>query len=532
LLRLIEEEENAFIRTLQQGRGLFEETVAQKKKSGATLISGDEAFKLWDTFGFPVELTVELAQSAGLQVDMPGFKKAMEKAAEISQAGSAMAKEIFASGPVAELKQKYAGRATEFLGYDNLRIDGAKILAVVQKNTLTEKAQSGDEALVLLEKSPFYAESGGQVGDRGYLIVGGRKHEVLDTKKDEGLFLHRVKIDGELKTGEAVEAVVDAQHRNPTIKNHSATHLLHYVLRRVLGKHVEQKGSLVAPDRLRFDFTHFEPIKPELLIEIEERVNALITADSPVDTKVMPIAEAKATGAMALFGEKYGDKVRVVTMGPSVELCGGTHCQTTGQIGYFRLVSESSVAAGVRRIEALTGAAAVQDARRSEELLNKLAQSLKTRKETIHERIAALQEEKSAAERELESLRRKAASATAGELLSQVQDVAGAKLLAAAVPGADAAALRTTLDGVRKTLKEGAVVLGGSKDGKAALLVSFSPEIVTRGGHAGNLLKELAPKVGGKGGGKPEMAQGGGSDPAKLPEALAAAAGLLATMLK
>ena len=530
LVRLIEEEETAFTRTLEHGRQVFEEVVGKLKQQSKKQISGADAFRLWDTFGFPLELTTELAESAGFSVDEKGYAAELEDAVKRSQAGSGMAKEIFESGPMAELKKQYAGKSTNFLGYDALRAP-AKVLAIVQKNELRQEGTSG-EAIVLLEQTPFYAESGGQVGDKGFLVAGGTNHLVLDTQKQEGLFFHRVKIEGALKVGETVEAVVDAQHRNPTIKNHSATHLLHWALRRVLGTHVEQRGSLVAPDRLRFDFTHFEQIKPEFLHEIEDRVNMLISEDKPVDTQVLPIAEAKAKGAMALFGEKYGDRVRVVTMGPSVELCGGTHCRTTGQIGYFRIVAENSVAAGVRRIEALTGLGAVHDARHNDELLNKLALSLKTKKETVLDRFTALQEEKAALERELESLRKKAANAAAGELLSNVKDVNGVKLLAASVDGADAAALRTTLDGIRKNLKEGAVVLGGAKDGKVALLVSFSPEIVKRGGHAGNLLKELAPKVGGKGGGKPDMAQGGGTDVAKLGEALAGVEAMIAAQVK
>jgi alanyl-tRNA synthetase len=531
IVRFVDEEEAAFSRTLVQGRQVFEEVVGSVKSKGEKEISGADAFKLWDTFGFPFELTLELAQTLNLTVDKKGFEKELEEAAKRSQAGSAMSKEIFAGGPVADLKKKYAGQPTEFKGYDVLHVDGAKILAIVQGDKLVDVAHSGD-AVVLLDKTSFYAESGGQVGDKGRLVAAGRTHAVLDTQKQEGLFFHRVKIDSALKVGDTATAEVDPSHRAPTIKNHSATHLLHHALRKTLGTHVEQRGSLVAPDRLRFDFTHFEQIKPEQLQKIEDDVNALVTDDLGVSTEVLPIAEAKAKGAMALFGEKYGEKVRVVSMGPSIELCGGTHCKSTGQIGYFRIVSENSVAAGVRRIEAFTGLGAVADARRNDALLNTLALQLKTKKETVIERFTALQQEKAALEHELESLRKKAANAAAGELLSGVKDVGGTKLLAAKVEGADAAGLRTTLDGIRKNLKEGAVVLGGAKDGKVALLVSLSPDVVARGGHAGNLLKELAPKVGGKGGGKPDMAQGGGTDAAKLPEALAGVEALLKSMLK
>ena len=531
IMRAIEIEEQAFNKTLVQGRQKFSEFADKAKKAGATQISGSDAFTLWDRYGFPIELTIELGAVQGLSIDEAGYKRALEEAILISQGGSDLKDNIFESGPVADLKKQYVGKQTEFKGYDSLNVERAKVLALIQNEKNVETAESGI-ALALLDATPFYAESGGQKGDRGILVAGAHKHAVLDTQKQEGLFLHRIKVDGQLKVGETLDAVVDAQHRGPTLKNHSATHLLHYALRAVLGTHVEQRGSLVSAERLRFDFTQFEPIKPEQLIEIEERVNALVTSDAPVITRVMALDEARTAGAMALFGEKYGDRVRMVTMGPSMELCGGTHCQSTGQIGYFRIVSESSVAAGVRRIEALTGAAAVADARKSEELLSRVAMLLKTRKETIQERIHAIQDEKAGLDRELESHRKKAANAAAGALVDQVKEVSGAKLLAAQVPGADAAGLRTTLDGIRKNLKDAAVVLGGTTEGKVSLLVSLPPELVQRGGHAGNLLKELAPLVGGKGGGKADMAQGGGTDATKLPDALAAVAGMLARMLK
>ncbi|HLX63243.1 MAG TPA: alanine--tRNA ligase [Planctomycetota bacterium] len=538
ILRLIEEEENAFNRTLNAGRQHFNEIIADLNAKDQRKISGAAAFKLWDTFGVPIEITNELAEAQGFTVDIAAFKQELEEAAKRSQQGSTMSKEIFESGPVAEIKKKFAGKPTVFRGYDSLSAP-AKVLAIAQNNALKDDAASG-EAIVLLDQSPFYGESGGQVGDKGWLEIADKPdmtkhkiaHRVLDTQKAEGLILHRVELHDELKVGALVTAEVDPLHRAPTLKNHSATHLLHNALRGVLGTHVEQRGSLVSPERLRFDFTHFEQIKPEQLAEIEARVNAMVTSDYPVDTQELPIAEARARGAMALFGEKYGDRVRVVQMGPSIELCGGTHCKTTGQIGYCRIVSESSVAAGVRRIEALTGAAAVADARRTDEMLNNLALMLKTKREAVKERFVALQDENAALNRELESLRKKAANLAAGELLNQVVEVKGAKLLAAHVDNADAAGLRTTLDGIRKNLPEGAVVLAGTKDGKVALLVSFSPEIVKRGGHAGNLLKDLAPKVGGKGGGKPDMAQGGGTDAGKLAAALAAVKEGLGGMLK
>jgi alanyl-tRNA synthetase len=531
LVRILEEEESAFSRTLQQGRQHFADVVDALKSKKSSQIGGADAFRLWDTFGFPFELTTELAEASGFTIDKAGFDTALEEAVKRSQAGSGMAKEIFAGGPVAELKKRHAGKPTDFQGYESTALDGVTVLAIVQNDQLVEVSQPSGEAIVLLDRTPFYAESGGQVGDKGVLVCGATEHAVLDTQKQENLFFHRVSLSGVLKTGGKVSARVASEHRSPTIKNHSATHLLHHALRKTLGTHVEQRGSLVSPERLRFDFTHFETISAEHLAQIEQIVNSLVQSDAPVRTEVKTQAEARAAGAMALFGEKYGDRVRVVSMGPSVELCGGTHCRGTGEIGYFRIVAENSVAAGVRRIEALTGAAAVADARRADEMLGGLAQSLKIKKDAVPKRFKALQDERAALERELESLRKKAANAAAGDLLNQTQDVNGVKLLAARVEG-DAPALLSTLDGIRKNLKEAAVVLAGVKDGKVALLVSFSPEVVKRGGHAGNLLKAVAPLVGGRGGGKPEMAQGGGADTSKVAEALAAVPELFQAMLK
>ncbi|MCK6471311.1 MAG: alanine--tRNA ligase [Planctomycetes bacterium] len=502
------------------------------KNCGETIVfSGRVAFMFWDTYGFPLELTQEECGRYGLVVDQQDYEKAFEEARRRSQDGSAMSKEIFKSGPLAEIQRRFAGKPTDFKGYAALKHEGAKVLALVQNGAEVQEAQPG-EATVLLDATPFYAESGGQVGDRGWLSAGDAKHPVTDTQKQEGLFFHAVELRGPLKAGDAVTAEVDPAHRRPTLKNHSATHLLHLALRETLGTHVEQRGSLVEPQRLRFDFTHFESIGADDLRKIEERVNALVQEDHEVRTEVKSLADAKQAGAMALFGEKYGDKVRVVAMGPSMELCGGTHVARTGQIGYFRIAAESSISAGVRRIEALTGLNAVYDARAGDATLAAIASSLKTGREDIVARLQALQDENAGLERELKALKQKSAASAAGDMVSQAKDVAGTKLLAAQVPDGDAQSLRATLDGIRRTFKEGAVVLGGAKEGKVALLVSLSPELVKRGGHAGNILKELAPKVGGKGGGKPDMAQGGGRDADKLPEALASAESLLAGMLK
>ena len=531
LVRLVEEEEKAFKRTLAQGRQQLDEVVGMLQRSGARRISGRDAFRLWDTFGFPIELTREQAEQQGYSVDEAGFKAELEQAIERSRSESGMARDIFAGGPLARLKEKFAGAPTIFEGYRELRVENATVLAIVEGERLVERA-CDTEAIVLVDRTPFYGESGGQVGDQGWLSIGHHRHQVLDAQKADGLILHRVRLSGGLCVDDPVILEVNSKRRQPTRQNHSATHLLHLALRETLGSHVEQRGSLVTPDRFRFDFTHFEAVTDEQIQTIEARVNELVREDFIVETHVTTPARAREMGAMALFGEKYGDSVRLVAMGPSKELCGGTHCERTGQIGYFRILSESSIAAGVRRIEATTGAAAVAEAQRVTSTLTNLARTLKTKPEELAARIEALQAELAARDRELESHRKKAANAAAGELLQRVRDIEGVRVLAAGLEGADANALRSTLDGLRKSMPEGVVVLAGSRDGKVSLLVSCSPEAVNRGVKAGDLLKQLAPIVGGKGGGKPEMAQGGGTDGSQVAELLKAVEGLVAKAAK
>ncbi len=525
LVRLVEEEEKSFDRTLKQGRQRFDEVVAKVKQSGTKQIAGADAFRLWDTSGFPIELTREEAEQQGLQVDEAGFRVEQEKAKERTRDGGG--DPIFQGGPLAQLKEKFAGQPTVFEGYRELHVENAVVLAIIEGDQLVDRA-CDTKVTVLVDRTPFYGESGGQVGDQGWISIGHHRHQVLDSQKVEGLVIHEVKLTGGLCVDDSVILEVNINRRHPTRQNHSATHLLHLALRETLGTHVEQRGSLVASERFRFDFTHFEAVTEAQIQKIEARVNELVQEDYLVETHVTTPAKAREMGAMALFGEKYGDSVRLVMMGPSKELCGGTHCERTGQIGYFRVLSESSIAAGVRRIEAVTGAAAVAEAQRVTSTLTGLARTLKTKAEDVAVRIEALQTELAARERELESHRKKAANAAAGELLHQARDIKGVQVLAAGVEGADADALRTTLDGLRKEMPEGAVVLAGTRDGKVSLLVSCSPEAVKRGVKAGDLLKQLAPIVGGKGGGKPEMAQGGGTDGSKVAELLKAAGELVA----
>jgi alanyl-tRNA synthetase len=531
LAKLIEEEERAFSRTLRQGETHFAAAAEEAKAKGAKMLSGAVVFRLWDTFGFPLEVTAEHAHEAGLSIDEEGWTREMELARERSREGGGFSKEIFSGGPLAELKTQFSGKPTAFVGYDVEQISGAKVLALIADQTSVESAESG-KVTVLLDRTPFYGESGGQIGDEGVMQDGGgTTHRVLASKRLDDLILHEVELAGPLAVGAEVTAAVGAERRAAIRRNHSATHLLHMALRTVLGAHVEQRGSLVAADRLRFDFTHFAQPTATELAKIEALVNKQIAADMPVETRITSPAEARAAGAMALFGEKYGDKVRLVAMGPSKELCGGTHVGRTGQVNYFRLVGESAIAAGVRRLEALTGPAAVADARGADERLTATARMLKTTPAELEARAAALLEERQALAREITQLKRKLAQGSLDDFLAKAKTVAGVTLVTALMEGADAKAIRDAADELRRKAPEAALVLGGSAEGKAALLISFSPALVARGAHAGKMIKELAAMVGGGGGGKPDAAQAGGKNPEKLPEAINAAEALLAKML-
>lgn len=523
LARLIEEEEKAFSRTLRQGEAHFTAAVAATKKKGEKILSGPVVFRLFDTFGFPLEVTAEHAAELGFSVDEKGFETELARARERSRKGAGFAKEIFVGGPAAVLREKSAGRPTVFEGYERTCSEGVRVLALLVEEQPTDSAETGT-ATVLLDRTPFYGEAGGQVGDVGRLTDSrGTAHRVTNSGRLGDLILHEVELGGSLAVGETVTAEVKDARREAVRRNHSATHLLHLALRRVLGDHVEQRGSLVASDRLRFDFTHFAQPTAEELARVEMLVNEQIVEDLPVQTVVTSPEEAKAAGATALFGEKYGEKVRVVTMGQSMELCGGTHVERTGKIGCFRLVSESALAAGVRRVEALTGPAAVAEARAGAEKLAVVARILKTGVEDVVARAEALQEERRSLSRELAALKRERVRATLGDLLRGVKESNGAKLLTAQVEAEDAKDLREVAAELRRQASEVALALGAAVGGKAALLISLPDEWVKRGAHAGQLVKEAAALVGGGGGGRPETAQAGGKQPEKLPEALAAA---------
>ena len=507
--RVLKQEEERFAETLDHGMAILEEAVASLK---GTEIAGETVFKLYDTYGFPVDLTADIARERNLTLDMPGFEAAMNEQRERARAASSFG---VASGDGLTINGQ-----TEFTGYEHLQ-DSGKVVALFRDGTEAEQLAAGEEGLLVLDRTPFYAESGGQVGDRGVLTVGGATLSVLDTQKQGEAFLHRVNVEsGSVAVGGQVEAQVDAHSRQETACNHSATHLLHAALRQILGDHVQQKGSLVGADRLRFDFSHFEAISPEQLAEIEALVNSEIRANREVETQLMSPDDAKAAGAMALFGEKYGDIVRVLSMGDfSVELCGGTHVNRTGDIGLFKIISEGGVAAGVRRIEAVAGEGALRYIGETEKNLSQIADLLKADSTTAQTKVQQLIERSRSLEKELEQLKAKLASSQGGDLASQAVEIDGIKVLAAKLEGGDAKSLRDTVDQLKNKLGAAAIVLA-AVDGDKWNLAAGVTKAETKRLKAGDLVNSVAQQLGGKGGGRPDMAMAGGKNPAGLDEAL------------
>lgn len=514
--RALKAEEERFAETLDSGMRIFDD-VAARVADG--VIPGVDAFRLYDTYGFPVDLTADIARERGLTVDMAGFDAAMERQRETARAAGKFTSN---TGLPADLVAQLS--PTAFLGYDQLDAGGLQVVALLKDGRPVRSVQAGDEAVVILDRTPFYAESGGQVGDTGVLAEQGVQFDVADTLKFAGQFhghAGRV-VQGALKVGDHVVASVDAGRRASTILNHSATHLLHAALREVLGTHVQQKGSLVAPDRLRFDFSHFQPMTAAELSEIERRVNAQIRANNAAEVHNMGMQEALDFGAMALFGEKYGEHVRVLKMGDySTELCGGTHVGRTGDIGLFKLVGESGVSAGVRRIEAVTGQGALDYVADEERRLSEAAGLLGGNAAEVVEKIRALADRQKKLERELESLKAKAASSATSDLGSAAVDVGGIRVLASRLEGFDAKALRDAVDRLKQQLGDAVIVLAGASDGKAALVAGVNGA-ATGKVKAGELLSHIASQIGGKGGGRPDLAQGGGEDGPALATALQA----------
>ena len=511
--RVLKGEEEQFAKTLEQGLKILEQDLAELEGS---VVPGDVIFKLYDTYGFPMDLTGDIARERNLTLDEAGFEREMNAQRERARSASAFGLDYNSLVKVEE--------DTRFLGY-TAHIGEGRIVALYKDGQAVETLAEGDEGVVILDQTPFYAESGGQVGDRGYLQGGNARFQVADTTKSGGAFLHHgIVALGALKVGEQVQAQVEGDLQQATSLNHSATHLLHAALREILGDHVQQKGSLVDSQRLRFDFSHFEPIKPEQIKALEDIVNREIRRNTPVQIEEMDIESAKRKGAMALFGEKYGDRVRVLTMGEgfSVELCGGIHAKRTGDIALFKITSESGVASGVRRIEAVTGATALSLLNAAEEQVKEAATLLKGSRDNVLDKLQAILERNRQLEKQLEQLQAKAASAAGDDLAAQAVDVKGVKVLSARLDGVDGKGLLALVDQLKNKLGEGLILLGGVQDEKVVLVAGVTKALSARL-KAGDLMKQAAAVVGGKGGGRPDMAQGGGVDAAALDQALALA---------
>ncbi len=505
---VLRQEEERFAETLENGMGVLESALA----SGEKLLDGETAFRLYDTFGFPVDLTADICRERGVMLDMAGFEAAMGQQRERARAASKFA---MAAG------LEYSGGKTRFHGYDKMAHEQARVIALYREGAKVEALKSGETGTVVLDETPFYAESGGQVGDRGELVGAAGTFSVDDTQKIQAdVYGHHGTLkSGALKLGDVVDARVDTELRARTMRNHSVTHLMHKALREVLGAHVQQKGSLVDADKTRFDFAHNQPMKEEEIREVEARVNAEILQNTPTRAQVMPIEQAKGSGAVMLFGEKYGDEVRVLDIGSSREFCGGTHVARTGDIGVFRIVSEGGVAAGVRRVEATTGSTALALMNKQIRELGEVARQLRAQPGSVEKAVLGLLEEKKALEKELSRMRSKLLSGQGTDLSAQAIDVKGTKILAVTLDDADPKTMRETVDRLKDKLKSAAIVLGAVSDGKVSLIAGVTADLTGKV-KAGELVNYVAQQVGGKGGGRPDMAQAGGTEPAKLPGAL------------
>ena len=513
IIDVLRQEEDRFFATIEHGMAILEGELAALGGQGT--FNGETAFKLHDTFGFPLDLTADICRERGVTVDAAGFEAAMKRQKDLARAAGKFKM-------TAALD--YSGKTTTFHGYQNLEFKGC-VLALYRDGTAVDQLNEGELGVVVLDETPFYAESGGQVGDRGIVQSAQGIFAVEDTQKIQAtVFGHQgVLRTGSLKVGDAVNAKVDTLARARTMRNHSATHLMHKALREVLGDHVQQKGSQVDPDKARFDFVHNQPLSNEQIRRVENIVNAEILANVDCQHRVMAIAEAQQLGAMMLFGEKYGDVVRVIDIGSSRELCGGTHVARTGDIGLFSITAEGGVAAGVRRVEAVTGDNALTYMQGMETALGGIAGTLKVLPGEAHARVNAILDQVRHLERELAAIKSKLAAAQGDDLASSAVDVKGAKVLAVTLEGADLAALRATMDKLRDKLKSAAIVLASVAGGKVTLIAGVTADLTAKV-KAGELVNMVAQQVGGKGGGRPDMAQAGGTEPAKLPEALVSVA--------
>jgi alanyl-tRNA synthetase len=534
---VIREEEERFLRNLENGMRMISDTFRRTKAAGSDTIDGREAFRLHDTYGIPIEITESLATDQNLRVDMAGFREAQEEARKIAR-GTAEAADVFATGPLDTLKQAYH-QGSEFLGYETTEAAGT-VIGILEQGQLAESAgvstPYGPPVAFILDRTPFYAEAGGQIGDTGWVRGEGFEFAVEDTRRDHNFILHLGRVtEGMVSLGARATATVDAQRRQAIRRAHSATHLLHHALHRHLGAHAQQAGSKVEPDRLRFDFSNPDAVGKDRLDQIERTVNTLVMTGEKVSWSHMPIAEARSLGAMALFGEKYPDIVRVVRMGDfSMELCGGTHLDNVGQVGLFKIIGEESVAAGTRRITALTGAAALDLVRQEEEVLSQVSSALRVPQAQLAERVAGLVEENRTLKKQASGRRTESAGkVSVDDLVAGARSVGGATVVVCALANQTPDEMRVLIDGLRRKVEKGlAVLLISPVDGKVQLVSGLSPDLIERGLHAGNWLKQVAPVVGGGGGGRPDLAQAGGKLPEKIPEALEQAVGAIEAMLK
>jgi alanyl-tRNA synthetase len=512
VMQVLKAEEERFGETLENGMKILEAQLARDPQS----LDGATAFTLYDTYGFPLDLTADICRERNVTLDEAGFAAAMEQQKKLARAAGKfkMAANV-----------EYAGEKTKFVGYDSL-VHNTHVLALYSGGVSVQELKAGQDGIVVLDTTPFYAESGGQVGDKGVIKAAGGLFEVEDTLKIQAEVFghHGVLQSGSLKVGDTVDAQVDEAKRARTIRNHSATHLMHKALREVLGGHVQQKGSLVDPDKTRFDFAHNAPLSADEIARVEQIVNAEILQNHPTQAQIMSMDDAVKHGAMALFGEKYGDTVRVLDIGSSKELCGGVHVTRTGDIGLFKIVSEGGVAAGIRRVEAVTGEGALAWVQATNRKLQEAAGALKTGPEELPSRIAQVQDQVKSLEKEINALKSKLAAGQGDELAGQAVEVNGVKVLAATMEGADVAALRETMDKLKDKLGTAAIVLASVLEGKVSLIAGVTKD-ATGKVKAGELVNFVAQQVGGKGGGRPDMAQAGGTDAAALPQALAGVAG-------
>ena len=507
VVTMLKQEEERFAETLENGMQLLEAALLHQNR----VLDGETVFRLYDTFGFPVDLTADIAREHGIAVDHAGFERAMGSQRERARAAS---KFSIQDG------MDYSGGSTQFHGYESLQHEG-QVIAIYKEGNRVDFIEAGDEAVVVLDQTPFYAESGGQVGDCGELLTANGTFNVVDTLKIQAkAFGHKGLIrSGRLVTGDKVLAEVDPVARARVQRNHSVTHLMHKSLREVLGAHVQQKGSLVDADKTRFDFVHNQPMTETEIRKVEVLVNNEILTNTETAANVMTIADAQKTGAMMLFGEKYGEEVRVLDIGTSRELCGGTHVKRTGDIGFFKIIAESGVAAGVRRVEAVTGEGALAHTQQQESQLKRVADAVKTQPQEAAARIAQIQDSVRHLEKELAQMKSKLANSQSGDLTSQIKTVKGIQVLAASLEGVDARALRETLDSLKDKLNSAVIVLAAVVDGRVTLIAGVTPDLTARV-KAGELVNMVAQQVGGKGGGRADMAQAGGAQPENLPSAL------------